>query len=310
MSAEQLDQEMLSTLTEEEREAVAGSDYTPEELAAIKAVAGVNVDDDDDDPDDPDAGGGEPGGIPGAEPTALQNKVDPAPHASTEETEGGDVVPELRPRYNAELPSDYADNVAAIKAESDELAAQFRDGTIDIDEFQLKSQEIAGRRDDLVVQRTKAEISSEMSTQSATQQWEGAVSKFVQGSANQPIDYNTNAAALEDLDQFVRVLSNKPEHENKSGDWFLKEAHKRVLALHGVDDPGPVPTLPKTPEKPAARKASVASIPKTLAQVPGSDGVGDLAGEFADIENLEGFEIEQAIHRMTLVQRERYAAGR
>lgn len=297
---EKQDDDMLSTLTEEERAAVAGSDYTPEELAAMQAVAGVNDDDDEADDEDPDVGND----------AATQDDPEikePEPVTAPTAAETPAVAPT---RYAASLPADYADKVAALQQESDDLAAKFRDGTIDIDEFQTESAAIATRRDDLVVQRAKAEISSEMSEQTAVQQWEGTVARFVKASADQPIDYNKNAAALEDLDQFVRVLSNKPEHEDKSGEWFLKEAHKRVLALHAVDEAKPTPPQPNTPEKPAVRKAPVASIPKTLAQVPGSDGVGDLAGEFADIEALDGFDLEQAIHRMTPAQRERFAAGR
>lgn len=302
----QTDDDMLSTLTEEERAAVAGSDYTPEELAAMQAVAGVNDDDDDTDEDDSDTDDDTEAKEP---PEAKEPEPDSAPAAAVrvDPPETPSVAPT---RYAAALPPDYADKVAALQQESDDLAAKFRDGTIDIDEFQTESAAIATRRDDLVVQRAKAEISSEMSEQTAVQQWEGTVARFVKASADQPIDYNKNAAALEDLDQFVRVLSNKPEHEDKSGEWFLKEAHKRVLALHAVDEAKPTPPQPNTPEKPAVRKAPVASIPKTLAQVPGSDGVGDLAGEFADIEALDGFDLEQAIHRMTPAQRERFAAGR
>ena len=47
-------------------------------------------------------------------------------------------------------------------------------------------------------------------------------------------------------------------------------------------------------------------ILNTLAQVPGSDGPGDVAGEFADVLALDGMEYEAAIARMTPAQRERF----
>jgi len=52
------------------------------------------------------------------------------------------------------------------------------------------------------------------------------------------------------------------------------------------------------------------AVPKTLAQVPGSDGPGDVGSEFAAVDSLSGDELEDAIARMTPAQRAKYAAGR
>ena len=72
----------------------------------------------------------------------------------------------------------------------------------------------------------------------------------------------------------------------------------------------PVPKRETIQEAIAKRKPPVDAAPKTLAQVPGSDGPGDVGSEFADIEALDGMEYEDAIARMSPAQREKFLRGR
>jgi hypothetical protein len=58
------------------------------------------------------------------------------------------------------------------------------------------------------------------------------------------------------------------------------------------------------------RKPPLDAVPKTLAQVPGSDGPGDVDGnEFSDVDRLTGDAMEAAIAKMSAAQRDRYMAG-
>jgi hypothetical protein len=148
-----------------------------------------------------------------------------------------------------------------------------------------------------------------MTTQTAQSQWQTEINKAIARAAKEDgIDYRTDQAKANDWDQFVRILAARPEHSDKPMDWFLAEAHKRVMALHGVAKG------PATPADPVAdaknkRKPPIGAVPKTLAQVPGSDGPGDVASEFADVDSLDGWELEQAIARMSPAQRAKYLAG-
>ena len=47
-------------------------------------------------------------------------------------------------------------------------------------------------------------------------------------------DYRKDTEKWSDLDAFVRSLAARTEYAHQSMDWFLEEAHKRVLALHGM----------------------------------------------------------------------------
>lgn len=216
------------------------------------------------------------------------------------------------PRYEAQLPSDYDDQIRALKERDAELRQRFKDGEIDIDERDAGLAELAEQRERLLVLRAKAEISREMSEQTAQQQWQSTINRAIVEFArpeNGGIDYRKDAVKAQDWDQFVRVLAANPAHADKSMEWFLTEAHKRVMALHGVSRAEPKRSDPVSEAK-AARKPPVDAAPKTLAQVPGSDGPGDVGDEFADVLALDGTDFEDAIARMSPAQREKFLRGR
>jgi hypothetical protein len=153
-----------------------------------------------------------------------------------------------------------------------------------------------------------------MTQQSAQTQWQNTINKSMVEFAkpeNGGIDYRKDADKAADLDQFVKVLANRTENSDKPMDWFLTEAHKRVKALHGVAtaekkvDPAAAAKVAND-----ARKPPIGSAPATLAQVPGGDGPGDVAGEFADLDALEGEALEGAIAKLTPAQREKWVRGR
>lgn len=296
-----LDDELLATLTPEEREAFEASEYDDQEVETIKKIAGEASDDDDADDEDDEDEDAEP--VEGkAEPKS--DEAEP-PKAPAEEPAAAQPVV---PRYEAQLPQDYDDQIAALKARDAELRQRFKDGDIDIDERDAGLAELAEQRERLLVLRAKAEISQEMTQQTAAQQWQATINAFVAKAARDDgVDYRKDAALANDWDQFVRVLAANPAHADKSMEWFLAEAHKRVMALHGVAKPAPKDPVADAKAK---RKPPVDAAPTTLAQVPGSDGPGDVSSEFADIEALDGWELEDAIAKMSPTQREKFLRGR
>lgn len=297
MSAEELDKEMLATLTDEERAAIAGDDVSDDEKASLATIAASAAEDDGEDGDDDD---GDEGDDDSATEVPAAVAAEPA---VVDEAETETAPAEVRPRYIANLPEDYADRVAALKQSSTELAEAFRNGDVDLDQFQLKTQELNDQRDELTALRIKAEVSSEMNSQTDEQVWNGTVMQFVADTAKLgAIDYRKDALKQKDLDLFVKTLASDDANNDKTGEWFLKEAHKRVLALHGLTEAKPVKQdLPN-------RKPGKGSVPATLAHVPGGDNPADIGGnEFADLDGLEGEELENAIARMTAAQRDKFA---
>lgn len=291
------DADALATLTTEEREAIEASDMTPEELEALKKIADSSADakDDDDDDDDDDDGDADEGEQGAAEP--ADTVADEAPAAQAQ--------PAPAP-YEARLPDDFDQQVKALTDKEGELKRQFREGELDFDEFEAQRAELATQREALTIARAKAEISREMSAQTVEQQWRSTVLSFMDKAAKTDgVDYRKDAEKAADLDQFVKTLASKEANADKPMEWFLAEAHRRVQALHGMTPPPQAAAKP-APAKPTDRKPPLQAVPATLAQVPGSDGPGDVEGEFSDVLALEGLEYEQAIARMSPSQRERF----
>jgi hypothetical protein len=299
----EFDEHILSTLTPEEVAAIK-EEPSAEEVAAIAAIAngaedGPDDDDDEDDGTETAAATTEPAAA-AAKDTPLEPDTAPAPEPEPE-------TAEFRPRYEAKLPDDFATQEAAIKSQADALVAKFKGGDIDFDQYQIEAAALAKSERALDEIRFKASLSQEMTAQTAEQQWAFTVQRFMSATAKAEggIDYAKDAEKNADLDLFVKALARDEKNSDKPAEWFLHEAHKRVQAMHGIT------TKPTPPAPPAAsRKPPLSAAPKTLAQVPGGDGPGDVDGnEFADIDRLTGEAQEAAIAKMTPSQRERYMMG-
>lgn len=320
----ELDAEMLATLTPEERAAIEDDKPSAEELAAMERIAAgaPNDDDDEDDDGDGDAGAAasvsaapvEGKGAADAPAAAAAATETPATAAAAQADDGAAATSTTVPTYEAKLPSDYDDQVKALATEESDLKAKFKTGEIDFDEFEVQRAELLTKREELTLARAKAEISQEMTQQTAQAQWQNTINRSMVEFAkpeNGGIDYRKDAEKAADLDQFVKVLANREENADKPMDWFLTEAHKRVKALHGLATAAPkVDPADAIKAANAARKPPVGSAPATLAQVPGGDGPGDVAGEFADIDALEGEALEAAIAKLSPTQREKWVRGR
>ena len=296
MSTTNEEQQMLDLLTPEEREAMQDAEYSPEELAAMK---GIIEDDDGSQDDEGDDDDNEPAAAESVAP--VEKKVETV--AEEPAAEEDPPAAEFKPRYKADLPADFADQVSTLNNDMAELANQLRSGDIEFDEYNAKQSELLAKRDELNAIKLKADIASDMGAQTVEQEWAFTVDRFVKATAkDEGINYATDAAKQADLDMFVKAIASVEANANKPMEWFLQEAHKRVKALHGVEQKQEEDPKPKQ-----KRNTPVATIPKTLAQVPGGDGPGDVADEFANLDGLEGVQLEDAIARMTPAQRERYA---
>ena len=303
-----LTEEQLATLTDEERAAVTDTEYSPEELAAMNGIIEETDDAEDADDDSEDTKDDPPADTKAGEvkPSEAAPTTDAA---ATEEAEPVKPTPAVA-TYQAPEVEGYAEKVAEFAAKESELDAQFKDGELDFDEYKSKIAELSAQREELSRQQTKAEISREMQAQTQDQLWRNTVTTSLTRYAKEEggIDYSKDQEKSADLDGFITALAKKPENADRSMQWFLDEAHRRVKALHGVAvATKPADKKDAVAEAVAARKAPVDKAAKTLAQVPGSDGPGDVEGEFANLDNLEGEALEDAIKKMSADQRERFA---
>jgi hypothetical protein len=318
-----LDEGLMATLTQEERDAMKEDDTTTESVdsseqpvdeATSDEVAGNGL--------APEAG----------EASSVDTKSEQTSDTEqlTQESTQVEVVapdtdpPQPRtqpiPRYDSKLPEDFDAQVKSLSDKETELKRQFKAGELEFDDFDVARTALQSERELLTIARTKAEISQEMNAQTAEQLWTYAVNQFMDSTARLSeaaggIDYRKDTEKWSDLDGFVRSLAARSEHAHQSMDWFLEEAHKRVLALHGMSaaktsdaesSAEAKPVMKAMDRKPLDRKPPLDIAPKTLALVPGGEGPGDVDGEFADVLALEGLAYEQAIARMSPTERERF----
>lgn len=276
-------------------------DVSPEELAALKGLAG----DDDEDVSDNvvvdkhDEHLEQAAEVVAATVIAKQesDQDESAPAIERESQEP------FRAQYQADLPADYKDQLTALRGESKSLAKQLYEGNIGVDEYTDKLEEITSKREALLAVRTRFELSQDMGKQSAEQEWRYVVARFnAEAAASDGIDYSKDATKLRDMDMFLKALAADDANEKQSSEWFLSEAHKRVKAMHGMM----TPTVKVENKTIPARKAPVEKLPPSLAHVAGSDGPGDIEDEFSGLDRLDGIDLETAIAKMTPAQRNRY----
>ena len=302
-----LDDELLATLTPEEREAFEASEYDDQEVETIKKIAGEASDDDDADDEDDEDEDAEP--VEGkAAPKADDAEPPKAPASDPvdEPADGPVAAQPVVPRYEAQLPQDYDQQIAALKARDAELRQRFRDGDIDIDERDAALAEIAAEREQLLIQKATAETLARINEQNQRQAQADYERRFVERVKADGIDYTQQR----NINLFNTLLAElQEEHGDKGRDWLWNEAHKAVMRARGVPLSRAASQDPVADAK-AKRKPPVDAAPTTLAQVPGSDGPGDVSDEFSDVLALDGLEFEEAIARMSPAQREKFLRGR
>lgn len=293
----------MDTLTPEERAAIGGDEYGDEDREIIKKIAGdasdEDADEDDDDGDEEDVGDA------GSQPQEGNVADEPPQDGQTTDAEPQTVDPvKAVAQYQADLPGDFDQKFADLKARDAELRQRFKDGEIDIDERDAGLAEIAAEREQLLIQKATAETLAKINEQNQRRAAAEYEARFIERTKADGIDY-TNPRNVRLFNTMIEELIE--EHGNKGRDWLWNEAHKAVLRARGIQRQASADPVAEAKQ---SRKPPVDAAPKTLAQVPGSDGPGDVGDEFADVLALEGLEFEAAIARMSPLQREKFLRGR
>lgn len=316
-----LDKDILDTLAPEERAAIeAGeSGETAADAEALARIAkGATPDDDDDDTDEVIDADGNTVAAPVAAPAAAPAAAAPAPAPAGEvvpaaAAPAAPVVDADAPReYVSTLPDDFDTKLAALKERGEELKLKFREGEIDADQFAADQEALSEERATLSEARIADNISRQMHERQVVQDREKVVTSLFQSATSQGVDYEKDADRFAELQATMQAVSTLKAWAGRSFSATLNEAHRRVMLANGMTPSATTPTPTPAPAvpAPASRKPPLDAAPKTLAQVPGGEGAGDVGGdEFSDIDRLEGDALEDAINRMSPVQRERYQRG-
>ena len=174
-----------------------------------------------------------------------------------------------RGTFKADLPEDYAQQMANVEGELTSIGKSFQDGDFTWDEYQQKLRETTAIRESLIESATMAKISKQMQEQEFVNKeradkdaWANTVKSFIESKPD-GVDY-MDAVKNRDLDTYVKALAADVDNADKPSEWFLNEAHALVKSKHRI-------TTTTTQAKPAANEGmQPASKPfQTLSDVPG-----------------------------------------
>lgn len=316
------DPDLLATLTDEEREAMADDGLNDQDRDALARVAGGaddsagdadDGDDDDGDDDTGDEGDGNDNGADGADadpaPAADEGPAPADAQTADAAAPAADAASDELVQYDAQLPADFNEKWEGLKTRASEINQKFNDGEIDLAERDAELAQLQEEREAMVLTRARVENLQELNRQNAQALWNRQIKNLFSVAAREGIDYGKDQEKAADLDLFVKQLAANPKNADKDGNWFLNEAHKRVKALHNIATVASQDPATRIKNAKDARKPPLDGAPASLAAVPGSDGPGDVSDEFADVLSLEGQAYEDAIARMTPAQREKFLQG-
>jgi len=245
--------------------------------------------------------------------------ADAAAGAGEGEADDDDPEPQF-PRYTAPPVEKYDEKIAALDARQAEAEAKFKAGDLELDALRAEDRKIEGERRTLQEAKLKHDISVEQTNQSDAQKWQYDIARFMREAKKADgIDYSGNRTLNAALDQTVKDLANAKDkdgkliNDEKSGRWFLREAHKQVMKDIGRKPAAAADAAAETPAQKkaaaaAARKTDPKKLPQTLAKVPAADAAGDGDDpEFGHLEGLDGLDLEDAVARMTPAQQDKWA---
>lgn len=330
----EFDKDILATMTEDEVAAITDETPVPGERTAADAAAGSDDagDDDDDQGGAADAVAAEPGLIEGkgaadkieakgaeadavVDAAAVQQAPAKAAEPAKQEQPAAAAAEEPAapppPAFSFQPPADFEQRTTALKEGEAALWQRFEGGELSQAELQRELGKMAEERDALRAIQLKAELAADMQRQQAEHARDVAVAALFKRAGADGVNYREDKASARDLDTFLKALAADEANEDKPLQWFLDEAHKRVLVLRGKE-PARQQKPATTPAQSvqaalAARKPDTSSAAVSLAHVPGGQGQGDVGGEFDDIMALDGEAFEDALDEMRRRQPQRWA---
>lgn len=173
-----------------------------------------------------------------------------------------------------------------------DLKKQAQEGTIDMFDYADK---VADLKADFKAAQAVAQFAQQANTATAGQKWQYAQDVF---KSVHP-EYQ-NPAMWGALDGIVRQLANDPEAQKLSDIGFLSLAHEKVQEALGLNKPKveaatPVaPVEPQAPERKPALERDAEKIPPNMGGLPAAQS-SQPEDEFADINKLEGLDLESAV---------------
>lgn len=226
------------------------------------------------------------------------------------------------PRYVAPVVENFEQRLTDLATAEAELKTRFKEGEIAFEEYESERDKLVEQRQELREAKLKGEIAAEQAQQAEEQKWDWECNRFIkQVARTEGIDYraDSNKPLMESFNLFIKGLADNPANAEKDGDWFLSQAHKMVKQMYNLAAPADATPSPKPkdavkaavdarrPQLKGVSEGTVAHLPSAGDTKVDSDTGGD---EFANLDKLEGMELEVALARLPKTEVDRYLAAR
>lgn len=245
----------------------------------------------------------------GSTDDAVAGASDDKPAAPPEIPRGAAANVNLQPSRAVDLNA-VNERLGTLGELQTDLDKKYDDEDLTAKEYLAKSRDITEETADLNADIREAHFVSSANATLAVTDWQRSVNDFVDTNSEfgSTIMQGALNAALNELYQ-------EEANFGSSHNWYLQTAKRAVLeqispadaAAANPSDADPNAAAVKA-AKGAADKANDAKgkLPKTLSDVPAADDAGTGKDKFADIDGLEGVELEAALAAMTPEQEQEY----
>jgi len=196
--------------------------------------------------------------------------------------------------------------IEELSAKAAELRTQLDDGGIDLTDYHKEIDEINSSKMEMIAERSDIRAAERFNELTPKQLWQHDQDVFFEDPKNSV--FIENKMLMGALDAAVKDIGGQEGNANRTGAWVLNEARKQVLDTFNLASVKENSADSKeNGEDKAPKKARRG--PRTLADLPEAEGASDLAGdEFAELDKLDGYELEMALSRMSEEQKQRYLA--
>ncbi len=249
-----------------------------------------------------------------ASPEDLSPPEDDPVTASGHEPEQTPEDPQPQPQPQPQQQTSYsvpqerigeaATRIAAIDAKRDELAQKYEDGEIDFRAYDAQSRVLADERAGLQMEGVKAAVYADMEAQQRQSSWNAAVTAFYSDPSNAAFSSPSLQAML---GTEIKAIWERPESAGTDYLSVINQARDAVQtqlrAALGIE------AQKKEAQQAATKPASETTpIPQTLGAIPAARQ-NSTGGEFAHLDAMSGFDLENAMQRMSKDQIDRYLSA-
>lgn len=224
----------------------------------------------------------------------------------------------VEPIYQAQAAENLDAKLKELAQARRDARRKYEEGELSEDDYDAELDRIEQERDKANSARIRAEVSSEMTVQQLTREYQKTIASFFGDVKKAGFDYTSDAnkGALQHLDKTIKALAQTAEGEEGPELWreILSNAHMLTAAKFKIaaGKPEPKPDAGKggkAAEVARSRTPDLSNVPPTVGRGPSAGTPSVNSDEFSHLDGLSGIALERAVARLTPDQQERWEAA-